>query len=82
MAGITPQLSTVVEQHGHRTILRLAGELDIVCSNSPDSTTCSREATRADTPTGSRQNLLGTRRTGRAVARPVSRLLPTGQAPS
>ena len=30
MAGITPQLSTVVEQHGHRTIVRLAGELDIV----------------------------------------------------
>jgi anti-sigma B factor antagonist len=30
MAGITPQLSIVVEQHGQRTIVRLAGELDIV----------------------------------------------------
>lgn len=30
MAGTSPQLSIVVEQHGHRSVVRLSGELDIV----------------------------------------------------
>jgi anti-sigma B factor antagonist len=41
MAGITPQLSIVVEQHGHRTIVRLSGELDIVTAPELENALCS-----------------------------------------